>query len=126
MRKTARRLLKSPLKRVSSKFGLNSYLILRIKVKIIPVIIPRYDSSQIVLAYLISSFKANRMRGEIQIQIEGHLDKQWKEVFHGMSISYDKDVTILTASLKDDAQLHGVLNTIRDLNLKLISLKPIS
>ncbi len=61
------------------------------------------------------------MEGKIQIKIKGHLDKQWEEIFHGMSFSYEEDITILSGSLKDDAELHGILNTIRDLNLKLIS-----
>lgn len=64
------------------------------------------------------------MKGEIQIKIEGHIDEEWTEVFQGMSISYEEDNTVLTGLLKDEAQLHGVLNSIRDLNLKLISVKP--
>ena len=65
------------------------------------------------------------MKGETQIKIEGQLDQQWQEFFHGMSISYEGDLTLLTGRLEDEAQLHGVLNTIRDLNLKLISVNPV-
>jgi hypothetical protein len=65
------------------------------------------------------------MKGEVQIKVKGHLDKQWEEIFHGLRFSYEEDITILTGSLQDDAQLHGVLNTIRDLNLKLISVNPL-
>jgi len=61
------------------------------------------------------------MKGKTKIIIQGHLDKKWKSRFEGMEISYDGDNTILTGNLKDEAHMHGVLNIIRDLNLKLIS-----
>ena len=65
------------------------------------------------------------MQGNVQIKVQGHLDQQWREVFHGLRISYEEDTTLLSGRLTDEAQLHGVLNTIRDLNLKLISVTPI-
>ncbi len=61
------------------------------------------------------------MNGKVQIKIKGHLDRHWEEFFQGLHISYEEDITLLTGDLIDDSQLHGVLNTIRDLNLKLIS-----
>ena len=63
------------------------------------------------------------MKGKVQIKVKGVLDKAWEENFHGLSISYDDNITVLSGNLMDDAQLHGVLNGIRDLNLKLISLR---
>lgn len=62
------------------------------------------------------------MKGKTNIIIQGHLDKKWKNRFEGMEISYEGDNTILTGNLKDEAHMHGVLNIIRDLNLKLISI----
>jgi hypothetical protein len=64
------------------------------------------------------------MKGRTKITIHGHLDKKWKNSFEGMEISYEGDNTILTGNLKDEAHMHGVLNIIRDLNLKLISVIP--
>ena len=64
------------------------------------------------------------MKGETKITIQGHLDKKWKNRFEGMKISYEGDNTILTGNLKDEAHMHGVLNIIRDLNIKLISINP--
>jgi hypothetical protein len=64
------------------------------------------------------------MKGKTKIAIEGHLDKKWKNWFEGMAISYAGNNTILTGDIKDEAHLHGVLNQIRDLNLKLISVNP--
>ena len=61
------------------------------------------------------------MLGDIKIKIQGHLDKKWEHWFNGMKISYEGSDTVLIGSIKDDAYLHGILNLIRDLNLKLIS-----
>ena len=56
-----------------------------------------------------------------QIVIKGRIDKEWAEWFGEMEINYDEDSTILTGELPDQSALHGLLNKIRDLNLKLIS-----
>ena len=61
------------------------------------------------------------MEVKTRITIKGHLDKKWEESFEGMEISYKNDSTILTGIIIDEARLHGFLNLIRDLNLKLIS-----
>lgn len=61
------------------------------------------------------------MKEKIVIKIKGHLDESWKTWFDGMEISYEGDLTVLYTDKKDKAFLHGILNRIRDLNLKLIS-----
>lgn len=65
------------------------------------------------------------MNGRVLIEIHGHLNDKWKEHFEDMELSYEGDNTILTGNIKDEAHLHGVLNIIRDLNLKLISINPV-
>ena len=65
------------------------------------------------------------MKGKTKITIQSHLDKKWKNSFEGMNISYEGDNTILTGNIKDEAHLHGILNIIRDLNIKLISINPV-
>ena len=64
------------------------------------------------------------MKGKSKIIIQGHLDKKWMDSFEGMNISYEGDNTILTGYLKDESHMHGILNIIRDLNIKLISVNP--
>lgn len=64
------------------------------------------------------------MKGRCEIRIEGHLDNKWNDWFEGMVIRYEVANTILSGDIKDEAHLHGVLNQIRDLNLKLISINP--
>jgi len=64
------------------------------------------------------------MKGKTEIKVEGLLDKKWKSSFDGMEINYEGNNTILTGNIKDEAHLHGILNQIRDLNLKLVSVNP--
>lgn len=64
------------------------------------------------------------MKGNTEIEVEGHLDKTRTGWFEGMVISYEGTNTILSGNIKDESHLHGVLNQIRDLNLRLISVNP--
>ena len=64
------------------------------------------------------------MKGKNIIIVQGHLDQTWKDWFEGMVISYQGTNTVLSGTIKDEAHLHGLLNQIRDLNLKLISVNP--
>ena len=61
------------------------------------------------------------MKDKVIIKIKGHLDESWKEWFDGLEISHEDDATILSGEGLDKAYLHGILNRIRDLNLKLVS-----
>ena len=61
------------------------------------------------------------MKGQIEIKILEHLDPKWEACLEGFSIRREGRLTILQGKLKDQAQLHGILHFIRDLNLTLIS-----
>jgi len=63
------------------------------------------------------------MSEKIEIKIEGHLDVNRRDWFDGVEIRYEGNITVLICNNKDQAYVHGVLNQIRDLNLKLISVK---
>ncbi len=59
-----------------------------------------------------------------QILIEGHLDPSWSEWLDRMVITTrEEGVTCLSGPVADQAALHGILNRIRDLNLKLLSVE---
>lgn len=65
--------------------------------------------------------------GWYQLRVKGHLGPEWSEWFEGLTISWDeRDDTILTGQLLDQAALHGVLNKIRDLGLPLLEVKRLS
>jgi hypothetical protein len=57
-----------------------------------------------------------------EIKIKGHLDPGWSDWFAGLKLTHlEGDETLLSGPLPDQSALHGLLERIRDLNLKLIS-----
>ena len=63
-----------------------------------------------------------------RIRVQGRLDQSWSDQLNGMAITHtgasDKmPVTILIGHLKDQAALSGVLNTLYDLRLPLLSVE---
>lgn len=58
-----------------------------------------------------------------QIRLRGHLGPHWSEWFGGMTITLEENGdTVLTGRVADQAALHGLLRSVRDLALPLISL----
>jgi hypothetical protein len=61
-----------------------------------------------------------------EIRIQEHLDERWAAWFKNLAFSYEEDgATILRGPLEDQAALHGVLNSLKNLNLQLISVQAI-
>ena len=58
-----------------------------------------------------------------KIILKEHLEDKWSDWFEETTISYKKGKTILTAKVKDQVTLHGLLDRIRDLNLTLLSVE---
>ena len=59
-----------------------------------------------------------------EIRIEGQLDPCWSEWFEGLAISHpNDDETLLCGPVVDQAALHGLLVRVRDMNLKLLSVR---
>ena len=59
-----------------------------------------------------------------QIKVRGVLGEEWSNWFDGMAVAPDENdplITTITCTIIDQAALHGILSSIRDLNLKLIS-----
>ena len=57
-----------------------------------------------------------------EIKIKGCLDPVWSDEFAGLELTHlEEEATLLFGPLPDQAALHGLLERIRDLNLKLIS-----
>jgi hypothetical protein len=60
--------------------------------------------------------------GRYEIRIAGHLGARWAAWFEGLTITCAADgSTVLAGEVADQAALHGLLRTIRDLAVPLIS-----
>lgn len=61
-------------------------------------------------------------RLNVKITLAESLDERWAAWFEGLALSTTADGgTLLRGEVSDQAELHGTLERIRDLNLKLIS-----
>ena len=60
-----------------------------------------------------------------EIRVAGHLSTNWAKRFEGLSMRHHPKGETVLSGLLDQAALHGVLAKIRDLSLKLISVKRI-
>jgi len=58
-----------------------------------------------------------------EIQVKGYLDARWNELFDGMSIAWQDNVTTISGEVADQAALHGLLARVRDYGLVLISIQ---
>ncbi len=64
---------------------------------------------------------------QYEIQIEGTLSARWAEWFHGMDIAGHEEggrmLTVLTGSIPDQAALLGMLQSIHNLGLVILSVR---
>ena len=63
-----------------------------------------------------------------RIEVEGHLDESWTDRLAAMRIATSKradqtTVTTLIGRLRDQAELSGVLNSLYDLHLSILSVE---
>ena len=58
-----------------------------------------------------------------QLRVEGRLDAHRSAHLDDLALAWDHGTTTLTGLVQDQAQLHGLLDKIRDLGLTLISVK---
>ena len=58
-----------------------------------------------------------------EIRVAGHLSATWAARFEGLSMRHEPEGQTVLSGLLDQAALHGVLAKIRDLGLKLTSVK---
>ena len=59
-----------------------------------------------------------------EITVRGHLDDHWSERLAGLRLVQRPDgSTLLTGTLADQAQLHGVLTALRDIGVELVELR---
>jgi hypothetical protein len=60
--------------------------------------------------------------GRYEIRLKGHLGNRWAAVFDGMTLTTRGDgTTLIEGPVVDQAALHGLLRTLRDIGLPLLS-----
>ncbi len=60
---------------------------------------------------------------DYRICVQGCLDESWSERMAGLDVQSTSETTTLTGSLPDQAALSGVLNTLYDLQLPVVSVE---
>lgn len=60
-----------------------------------------------------------------EMQVKGYLDARWNELFEGMNIARQDNITTISGVVADQAALHGLLARVRDYGLVLISIKSV-
>ena len=66
--------------------------------------------------------------GNYRIEVQGQLREDWSDRFGAMRMSSlpseaDSTVTVLQGNVSDQAELAGILNTLHELHLSLLSVK---
>ena len=66
---------------------------------------------------------AEQDSGRYAVRLAGHLHPRWAARFDGLTLTHLEDgTTVLEGDITDQAALHGVIRTVRDLGLPLVSL----
>ncbi|HXZ99104.1 MAG TPA: hypothetical protein VEK76_02030 [Candidatus Binatia bacterium] len=65
---------------------------------------------------------------QVRIRVQGELSPAWwSEVFVNLVVAAEPDgTTVLSGDLPDQAALHGLLATIRDLGLSIVSVETVA
>ncbi len=60
----------------------------------------------------------------VEIRVEGHLDPSWADWLDGFTLGHtNQGETVLTGDVKDQAALYGLIAKLRDLGVKLVSVR---
>ena len=58
-----------------------------------------------------------------RIVLRGRLSKRFESAFKGMTLEHTPGRTVLTGEVRDQAQLYGVLDQVRDFGIDLLSVE---
>ena len=64
-----------------------------------------------------------RWPASYEVGVDGVLDGRWSEWFEGLHINSQGGQTVLSGTLRDQSELHGVLDKVRDLGLSVITVR---
>ena len=73
------------------------------------------------------STRQHHEAGLYEIRVRGHLESRWAAWFDGMSLTHETDgTTNISGPVVDQAALHGLLHTLRDTGLPLVSVTQVA
>jgi len=59
---------------------------------------------------------------QVEIRVRGQIDRDWSDWFGGLTITHSPNgVSVLIGSVRDQAELRGILGQLADLGIELIS-----
>ena len=61
-----------------------------------------------------------------EIVVRGEIGNQFSVAFEGMRLRHARGQTVLEGEVRDQAQLHGLIERIQDMGLELVSVNPSS
>ena len=65
-----------------------------------------------------------RLPPTYRLRVRGHLDEHWSRWFGDLELTHSDDgSTSLTGVISDQAELHGLLNKIRDIGVALLAVE---
>ena len=59
-----------------------------------------------------------------RLVVDGELSNRYSRAFEGLDVESREGVTVIRGTIVDQAHLHGVLDTIEGLGIKLVSVSP--
>jgi len=62
--------------------------------------------------------------GRYRIVLRGRLSERFESAFEGMALETGSNQTVLVGEVRDQAQLYGLLDRLRDFGIELIAVQP--
>ena len=59
-----------------------------------------------------------------RIVLRGRLSERFESAFEGMALEHGPNQTVLTGDVRDQAQLYGLLDRLRDFGIELLAVEP--
>ena len=60
-----------------------------------------------------------------ELVIRGEVGDRFALLFEGMQLRRDHGTTVITGVVRDQAQLHGLIERVQELGLELVSVNPL-
>ena len=65
------------------------------------------------------------MDSQYELVIRGEVGDRFGVCFEGMRLERDRGFTTMTGVVRDQAQLHGLIERVQELGLELVSVNPL-